>query len=342
MSAVITGSRAGVAAASDVARVARLERADAAAIAVRALPGIGEIRPGDDLVGLIASAADHAGGLHDGDILVVTSKIVSKAEGRIVHATDREQAITDETVRVVATRAHEGGVTRIVENRQGMVAAAAGVDASNTADGTVLLLPVDPDASARRLALGLRERTGATVGVILSDTLGRPWREGQTDVAIGAAGVHVVDDLRGGTDAAGRTLTVTMACLADELAGAGDLVKGKASGCPVAVVSGLARAVGPLDLPGAASIARPSERDLFRLGTDEAIELGRRDGHEHGFASGRAVGHAEGFAAGYAEGVAAARSEALMARARAAAVVGSAVGSAVVGSAETAAEATTC
>jgi len=313
--------------------VADPERADAAAIAVRALPGLGEIRPGDDLVDLIASAADRAGGLRDGDILVVTSKIVSKAEGRIVHATDREQAITDETVRVVATRAHEGGVTRIVENRQGMVAAAAGVDASNTADGTVLLLPLDPDGSARALAAGIRSRSGALVGVILSDTLGRPWREGQTDVAIGAAGVHVVDDLRGGTDAGGRPLTVTMACLADELAGAGDLVKGKASGCPVAVVSGLARAVGPLDLPGAASIARPSERDLFRLGTDEAIEVGRRDGLEHGFARGRAVGHAEGFAAGYAEGVAAARAESLMARARA---------TAVVGSVETAAGATTC
>ncbi|MET4160096.1 coenzyme F420-0:L-glutamate ligase [Agromyces sp. PvR057] len=303
------------------ARAKTAEPADVAAVAVRALPGIGEIRPGDDLVAIIASAADRAGGLRDGDILVVTSKIVSKAEGRIVHATDREQAITDETVRVVATRAHEGGVTRIVENRQGMVAAAAGVDASNTADGTVLLLPVDPDASARALAAGIRSRSGATVGVVLSDTLGRPWREGQTDVAIGAAGVHVVDDLRGGTDAAGRTLTVTMACLADELAGAGDLVKGKASGCPVAVVSGLARAVGPLDLPGAARIARPSERDLFRLGTDEAIELGRRDGHDHGFARGRAVGHAEGFASGYAEGVAAARTEALMARASRASVV---------------------
>nr|WP_255368977.1 coenzyme F420-0:L-glutamate ligase [Agromyces sp. CF514] len=285
-------------------------------MAVRALAGLGEIRPGDDLVDLIARAAADAGGLRDGDIVVVTSKIVSKAEGRIVAAADREQAITDETVRVVATRAHPGGTTRIVENRQGMVAAAAGVDASNTPEGTVLLLPVDPDASAQALAVGLRSRTGRSVGVILSDTLGRPWREGQTDVAIGAAGVHVVDDLRGGTDAAGRTLTVTMACLADELAGAGDLVKGKASGCPVAIVSGLARAVGALDLPGAASIARPSDRDMFRLGTDEAIELGRRDGHEAGFARGRAVGHAEGFASGYAEGVAAARAEALAARAR--------------------------
>ncbi|GAA1959916.1 coenzyme F420-0:L-glutamate ligase [Agromyces allii] len=310
-------------------RAATDRATDAAAITVRALAGLGEIRPGDDLVDLIARAAAAAGGLHDGDILVVTSKIVSKAEGRIVHAADREQAITDETVRVVATRAHEGGVTRIVENRQGMVAAAAGVDASNTPDGTVLLLPVDPDASARALAAGLRERTGAHVGVILSDTLGRPWREGQTDVAIGAAGVHVVDDLRGGTDAAGRTLTVTMACLADELAGAGDLVKGKVSGCPVAVVSGLARTVGPLDLPGAASIVRPSDRDLFRLGTDEAVELGRRDGHEAGFARGRAVGQAEGFASGYAEGVAAARTEALMARSR-------------VSPAVPAAEATTC
>lgn len=291
------------------------QRADAATVVVRALPGLGEIAPGDDLVALIADAADASGGLRDGDVLVVTSKIVSKAEGRIVHADDREQAITDETVRVVATRAHETGVTRIVENRQGMVAAAAGVDASNTTDGTVLLLPLDPDASARRLAEGVRARTGLRIGVLLSDTLGRPWREGQTDVAIGAAGVRVVDDLRGGTDTAGRELTVTMACLADELAGAGDLVKGKASGCPVAIVSGYAHVVGDLDLAGARSIVRDSERDLFRLGTDEALAIGHRSGHESGYRHGRAAGHAEGYAAGFAEGIAAARSDALMARA---------------------------
>ncbi|BDZ64418.1 coenzyme F420-0:L-glutamate ligase [Agromyces mangrovi Wang et al. 2018] len=274
-----------------------------AAMQVWALGGLPEVRPGADLVELVADAAGDT--LAAGDILVVTSKIVSKAEGRIVAAVDREDAITAETVRVVATRGYPGGVTRIVENRLGMVAAAAGVDASNTDDGTVLLLPVDPDASARALAAGLRERLGAEVGVIVSDTLGRPWREGQTDVAIGAAGVHVVDDLRGQTDAAGKPLMVTLPCVADELAAAGDLVKGKASGCPVAVVRGMGRLVGPLDLPGARSIVRPSERDMFRLGTEEALEQGRREGYAAGVAAAGAGGGGtfdEGYAAGFDEG----------------------------------------
>lgn len=265
---------------------------------IEGVEGLPEISRGDDLAALIAGAVD----LADGDILVVTSKVVSKSEGRIVQADDREAAIAAETVRVVATREHEGGVTRIVENRLGMVAAAAGVDASNTDEGTVLLLPVDPDASARAIAAGLRERTGRSVGVILSDTLGRPWREGQTDVAIGAAGVHVLDDLRGQVDAAGKPLSVTMPCVADELAAAGDLVKGKASGCPVAVVSGLGRLVGPLELPGAAAIVRPADRDLFRLGTDEAIA----EGYASGFTAGRVAGYAAGRSIGFAEGFAAA------------------------------------
>ena len=195
--------------------------------------------------------------LQDGDILVVTSKIVSKAEGRLVAADDREDAITAETVRVVATRLSAGGhTTRIVENKLGIVSAAAGVDASNTPEGTVLLLPVDPDASARAIAAGLRERLGVAVGVIVSDTLGRAWREGQTDSAIGAGGVHVFEDLRGRTDAEGRPLVVTMPCVADELAAAADLVKGKASRLPVAVVRGRSDLVGPLDLPGARSVVR--------------------------------------------------------------------------------------
>ncbi|MFV0433934.1 MAG: coenzyme F420-0:L-glutamate ligase, partial [Leucobacter sp.] len=157
------------------------------------LAGIGEIGPGDNLVQIIADAAD--GALVDGDILAVTSKIVSKAEGRILHADDREEAITAETVRTVATRTDASGhITRIVQNRQGIVSAAAGVDASNTAPGTILLLPEDPDASARALAAGLRERLAVQVGVILTDTLGRAWRDGQTDHAIGAGGVHVFDD----------------------------------------------------------------------------------------------------------------------------------------------------
>lgn len=244
---------------------------------VWALEGIGEITPGADLVDVVARAA--SGQLRDGDIVVVTSKIVSKAEGRVIAASDREDAITDETVRVVATRTSASGhITRIVENRIGMVSAAAGVDASNTPEGTVLLLPEDPDASARRLAEGLRERTGALVGVLVSDTLGRAWREGQTDAAIGAAGVEVFEDLRGQTDAEGRPLMVTMPCVADEIASAADLVKGKASRRPVAVVRGRGDLVGSLDLPGARSIVRPAERDMFRRGADEAYADGFRDG----------------------------------------------------------------
>jgi coenzyme F420-0:L-glutamate ligase/coenzyme F420-1:gamma-L-glutamate ligase len=240
---------------------------------VWALDGIPEITPGTDLVAVIADAA--AGALADGDILVVTSKIVSKAEGRIIAADDREAAITAETVRVVATRpTPNGGTTRIVQNRLGMVSAAAGVDASNTPEGTILLLPEDPDASARLIAAGVRARVGAEVGVLISDTLGRAWREGQTDHAIGAGGVHVFEDLRGRTDAEGRPLVVTMPCVADELAAATDLVKGKAARRPVAVVRGRADLVGSLDLPGARSIVRPLERDMFRLGADEAYAQG--------------------------------------------------------------------
>ncbi len=244
-----------------------------------ALEGIPEITAGTDLVSAIADAA--AGSLADGDIRVVTSKIVSKAEGRIVAADDREDAITHETVRVVATRATpNGGTTRIVENRLGIVSAAAGVDASNTPEGTVLLLPVDPDASARSLASGLRALLGVEVGVIVSDTLGRAWREGQTDAAIGAGGVQVFEDLRGTTDAEGRPLVVTMPCVADELAAAADLVKGKTARLPVAVVRGRADLVGSLDLPGARSIVRPLERDMFHRGADEA--------YADGFAAGAA------------------------------------------------------
>ena len=247
-------------------------------LSVYAAAGIPEIAPGDDLAVIIGDALD--GLLSDGDILAVTSKIVSKAEGRIVQAADREQAITDETVRIVASRAHKHGVTRIVENRLGMVAAAAGVDASNTAVGTVLLLPVDPDASARRLRLALEERFGIRLGVIVTDTLGRAWREGQTDVAIGGSGVRLIDDLRGTQDSQGRTLDVTIPAVGDEIAAAADLVKGKAGGLPVAVVRGLARLLDP-DAPGARVLIRPAATDMFRQGTDEAWH----EGYEAGVAA---------------------------------------------------------
>ncbi|TXN30104.1 coenzyme F420-0:L-glutamate ligase [Lacisediminihabitans profunda] len=240
-------------------------------LSVFALDGIAEIVSGDDLASIIGDAAE--GRLQDGDILAVTSKVVSKAEGRMISALDREQAITDETVRVVATRAYPGGVTRIVENRLGVVGAAAGVDASNTPHGTVLLLPVDPDASARVIRSVLSARFGLRLGVIITDTLGRAWREGQTDVAIGASGVVVLEDLRGSTDAQGRSLEVTLPAVGDEIAAAADLVKRKASGLPVAVVRGMGHLLDEA-APGARVLVRPSEKDMFRLGTDEAWHQG--------------------------------------------------------------------
>ena len=251
------------------------------AVSAWALDGIPEIVPGDALAAVIGDAlAASAEGVAAGDILVITSKIVSKAEGRIVHAGTREDAIAAETVRVVATRpGPDGSLVRIVENRLGIVGAAAGVDASNTAAGTVLLLPLDPDASARALCAALRARFGVPLGVLVSDTLGRAWRIGQTDIAIGAAGMAVVDDLRGSVDSAGRELQVTIPVVADEIAGLGDLVKGKASGHPVAVVRGMGRLVtAEVDTPGARTLPRTGEADMFRLGTDEAYAAGFADG----------------------------------------------------------------
>lgn len=243
---------------------------------VFAVEGIPEIVPGDDLSQLIGDAVT----LKDGDIVAITSKIVSKAEGRYAPFAEREEAIISETVRVVATRAYPGGITRIVQNKFGMVMAAAGVDTSNVPDGLVLLLPADPDASARGIALALRERFRVSIAVIITDTFGRPWREGQTDVAIGAACLRVVEDLRGSLDAGGRELRVTVAATADEVASAVDLVKGKSRGLPLAIVRGLGHLVGGMDEPGAVALVRPAENDMFSLGTEEAwadgFEAGRR------------------------------------------------------------------
>ena len=242
--------------------------------------GLPEIGPGDDLVALIGAAIqtsiaeDPDAALRDGDILVVTSKIVSKAEGMQVPVADREKAIAGDTVRVVAERVHPGGVTQIVETRHGLIMAAAGIDTSNVPDGLALRLPEDPDRSARALCAGLREYFGVSLGVIVTDTLGRPWRVGQTDVAIGAAGMLVTDDLRGGVDANGKPLNVTITVLADELAGAADLVKGKTSRIPVAVVRGLGRLVAGLDAPGARTLVRSVDDDMFRFGSAEAYRLG--------------------------------------------------------------------
>ncbi|MEV5710546.1 coenzyme F420-0:L-glutamate ligase [Actinoallomurus sp. NPDC052274] len=230
------------------------------------LDGLPEVREGDDVAGLIAGAD-----LRDGDVVVVTSKIVSKAEGRVLVADDREKAIDAETVRVVARR----GATRIVQTRQGLVLAAAGVDASNTDPGTVLLLPEDPDASARRIRARLRELTGVRVGVIVSDTLGRPWRLGLTDAAIGAAGVSPLDDLRGRVDAYGNRLDATVVSVADELASAAELVKGKLAGVPVAVVRGLAGLVTEEDGPGARALVRSPDEDMFRYGSADVLTARR-------------------------------------------------------------------
>jgi dehydro coenzyme F420 reductase / coenzyme F420-0:L-glutamate ligase / coenzyme F420-1:gamma-L-glutamate ligase len=229
--------------------------------------GIPEITEGADLAGLIAEAAT---GLADGDIVVVTSKIVSKAEGRVVRA-DREEAIDAETVRVVARR----GPMRIAETRQGLVLAAAGVDASNTPPGTVVLLPEDPDDSARRLRKALQDRLGVRVGVVVTDTLGRPWRTGQTDAAIGVAGVAPLQDYRGTADTFGMALEVTVTALADEIAGAADLVKGKTARIPAAVVRGLGELVTDADGPGARALIRPASEDMFRFGSADVLAARR-------------------------------------------------------------------
>ena len=239
----------------------------AGGITVTGVPGLPEIGAGDDLAALITAAVP---GLADGDIVVVTSKVVSKAEGRVIRA-DRADAIGAETVRVVARR----GPTTIAQTRHGLVLAAAGVDESNTAPGTVVLLPEDPDSSARLLRKALREQAGAAVGVLITDTMGRPWRTGQTDTAIGAAGLAPLRDHRGEADTFGNPLEVTVAAVADEIAAAADLVKGKTRQIPVAVVRGLAELVTAADGPGAAALVRPAAEDMFRLGAADVLAARR-------------------------------------------------------------------
>ncbi len=247
-----------------------------AGLQVLPVTGLPDFRPGDDLAGAIATAAPW---IVDGDVLVVTSKIVSKVEGQlVVSPTDpiarenfRRDLIDTETVRLVA----QMGRTKIVENKLGIIAAAAGIDASNVRLDEIALLPVDPDASAAAIVAAFADRA-ITVGVVITDTQGRAWRNGVTDVAIGAAGVLVLDDHRGGVDAFGNELVVTQVGLGDEIAAAGDLVKGKLAGVPVAVVRGLAARAPGADL-GARALIRPYDEDLFRLGTDLAIAQGRRE-----------------------------------------------------------------
>jgi len=238
--------------------------------------GIGDVRPGDDLAGLIATAAPW---LADGDVLVVTSKVVSKAEGRLVpvpvDGPEREAAraaiLAGETARTVARR----GSVRIVQTHHGFVMAGAGIDASNVDRAHLVLLPENPDASARALRKALRERHRRDVAVLVSDTMGRPWRTGLTDVALGAAGLAPVRDYRGERDAYGNELSITQMAVVDELCAAADLVKNKADQVPVAVVRGLA-VTGTPDGPGACALVRDPAHDLFATGTAEAFADGQR------------------------------------------------------------------
>ncbi|MEU6643739.1 coenzyme F420-0:L-glutamate ligase [Saccharomonospora sp. NPDC046836] len=237
--------------------------------------GLPEFAPGDDLTGAIAAAVPW---LRSGDVVVVTSKVVSKIEGRLVtvprepEARDaaRRELIEQESVRVLARI----GRTAITQNRNGIVQAAAGVDASNVALDKIALLPADPDASALALRNGLRERLGVEVAVVITDTMGRAWRVGQTDAAIGSSGLRVLHSYAGEVDSQGNELAVTEVAVADELAGAADLVKGKLGGTPVAIVRGLE--IGDATAT-AKDLVRPVDEDLFRLGTNEAIAQGRRE-----------------------------------------------------------------
>lgn len=236
-------------------------------LAVLPVLGIGELEAGSSLSGELAAALGPErgdAGLRDGDVLVVTQKVVSKAEGRIVeldHGDDAAKAalVEGESVRILRRR----GTLLITETRHGFVCANAGIDLSNVSDGTAALLPVDPDRSARRLRADLRRSLGVDVGVIISDTFGRPWRQGVTDVAIGSAGLVPVIDLRGTEDANGRVLEATTVCVVDEIAAAAELVMGKASGIPAAIVRGC-----PEICFGEGSVVedvvRPAGDDLFR------------------------------------------------------------------------------
>jgi coenzyme F420-0:L-glutamate ligase / coenzyme F420-1:gamma-L-glutamate ligase len=251
------------------------DHAAAAPITLLPVTGLPEFRPGDDLAGAIAAAAPW---LADGDVVVVTSKAMSKVEGRLVSVPTspeerdavRREWVEAESVRVLARR----GRTLITENKLGIVQAASGVDASNVAGDEIALLPVDPDGSAAALRAALASRLGVSVAVVVTDTMGRAWRVGQTDAAIGASGLAVLHRYAGSVDRHGNSLVVTEVAVADEIAAAADLVKGKLGAVPVAVVRGL-----PFSDDGstARDLARPVAEDLFRLGTAEALAQGRAE-----------------------------------------------------------------
>lgn len=251
------------------------EHGSARPIEILPVAGLPEFRPGDDVAAAIAEAAAW---VRDGDVIVITSKIISKAEGRIVAAptdpeardTLRRKLIESESVRVLARK----GKTLITENTIGIVQAAAGIDASNVDTAELVLLPTDPDASAAAVRSALAQRLGADVAVVITDTMGRAWRNGQTDAAIGAAGIPVLYGYAGAKDKHGNELQVTEVAIADEISAAADLVKGKLTDVPVAVVRGLALAD---DGSAARDLLRSGPDDLFWLGTNEALEQGRRE-----------------------------------------------------------------
>jgi coenzyme F420-0:L-glutamate ligase / coenzyme F420-1:gamma-L-glutamate ligase len=266
------GAAAAAAAAAEAELPVSAEPERPVGMSIFPVTGVGEIKPGDDLAAILAAALTPGpsarppvpGGLQDGDVLVVTQKVVSKAEGRLVEldVTDpdaKRRLVEQESVRILRRR----GELLISETPHGFICANAGVDLSNVAAGTAALLPVDSDRSARAIREALEHRYGVSVGVVVSDTFGRPWRQGVTDVAIGIAGVAGVIDLRGTADAYGRILDVTEVCVADELAGAAELVMGKDRGVPAAVVRGVDPSwLRPSSV--AAEIVRPPGEDLFR------------------------------------------------------------------------------
>lgn len=225
-------------------------------ISVTPVEGMGQVRAGDDLAQTIVEAAG-ADGIRHHDVLVITQKVVSKAEGRFAEMTDKDLVVARESRRILR---RSGGMT-ISETHHGLVCANAGVDASNVEGDRVVSLPVDPDASARSIRARVAHLTGVEVGVVISDTFGRAWRLGQTDVAIGVAGFDPFVDLRGTTDAHGKTLSATRICIADELAGAGEMAMGKARGIPAAIVRGAPVVFGS---GAAAEIVRAPADDLFR------------------------------------------------------------------------------
>jgi coenzyme F420-0:L-glutamate ligase/coenzyme F420-1:gamma-L-glutamate ligase len=264
-----------------------------APVTITPLTGIPEVREGDDLADVVQLGLDHAGvRLADGDVVVISSKVASKALGLVTHDPDKDRVVRGETEYVVAERAVGDRVTRIVRAKAGPIMAAAGVDGSNTGDrGGWLLLPLDPDGVCERVHGALTARHGVRLGVVLSDTAGRAWRVGQVDFALGAHGLRVLDDLRGGSDADGKPLEVTARAVADEIAAAADLVKGKVAAVPVAVLRGI-----PGLLVDEPLESHPRGRDLVRTGPGDWFGYGRVEavraalGIEPGSPEARAVG----------------------------------------------------